>query len=50
MKMTLNFNQFIDNWPESRKEQFSYEGKRALHAGYTGRRRKNYNSAILTID
>jgi len=30
MKITLNFCQFIDNWPESRKEQFSYEGKNAL--------------------
>jgi len=30
MKMTLNFSQFIDNWPQDRKDQFSYEGKRAL--------------------
>ena len=28
--MTLNFSQFIDNWPENRKDQFSYEGKKAL--------------------
>lgn len=30
MKMTLNFYQFCDNWPESRKEQFSYYGKKAI--------------------
>lgn len=28
--MILNFSQFCDNWPEDRKDQFSYEGKRAL--------------------
>ena len=28
--MTLNFSEFCDNWPESQKEQFSYEGKKAL--------------------
>lgn len=30
MKITLNFSQFCDNWPESRKNQFSYEAKRAI--------------------
>jgi hypothetical protein len=30
MKMTMNFSQFLDNWYESRKNQFSYEGKKAL--------------------
>jgi hypothetical protein len=30
MKMTLNFSQFIDNWPESRKDQFSYNALRAI--------------------
>lgn len=30
MIMTLNFSQFYDNWPESRKGQFSYEGLKAL--------------------
>ena len=30
MKMTLNFSEFVDNWPESRKDQFTYEGKKAL--------------------
>lgn len=30
MKMTLNFSQFYDNWPESRKEQFSYGALRAI--------------------
>ena len=28
--MTMNFSQFMDNWPESRKEQFSYQAMRAL--------------------
>lgn len=26
----MNFSQFIDNWPESRKNQFSYLAMRAL--------------------
>jgi hypothetical protein len=30
MKMTLNFYQFMDNLPDSRKEQFSYEGWKAI--------------------
>lgn len=30
MKITLNFSQFIDNWPESRKDQFSYDALRAI--------------------
>ena len=30
MKITLNFSQFCDSWPESRKDQFSYQGKKAL--------------------
>lgn len=30
MKMTLNFSQFLDNWPTDHKDQFSYEGKKAL--------------------
>jgi hypothetical protein len=25
MKITLNFSQFLENWPASRKDQFSYE-------------------------
>lgn len=28
--MTLNFGQFCDNWPESRKDQFSYDAKKAI--------------------
>ena len=28
--MTMNFSQFIDNWPESRKNQFTYPAMRAL--------------------
>lgn len=28
--MTLGFSQFIDNWPESRKGQFSYGALRAI--------------------
>ena len=28
--MTLGFYEFMDNWPESRKNQFSYDGKKAL--------------------
>lgn len=28
--MTMNFSQFCDNWPESRKDQFSYQGKKAI--------------------
>lgn len=30
MKITLNFYQFMENWPESRKEQFSYEALKAI--------------------
>jgi hypothetical protein len=30
IKQTMNFYSFCDNWPESRKDQFSYEGKKAL--------------------
>lgn len=30
MKMTLNFSQFYQNWPESRKDQFSYEALEAI--------------------
>ncbi len=30
MKMTLNFNYFMDNLPESRYAQFSYDGWKAL--------------------
>ncbi len=26
----MNFSQFIDNWPDSRKDQFSYDAKRAI--------------------
>ncbi len=26
----MNFSEFIDNWPESRKDQFSYDGMQAL--------------------
>ena len=32
--MTLNFSQFVDNWPESRKGQFSYEALRAIFDYY----------------
>ncbi len=32
--MTLNFSQFIDNWPESRKNQFSYDALRAIFDYY----------------
>lgn len=32
--MTLNFSQFYDNWPESRKEQFSYEALEAIFNYY----------------
>lgn len=28
--MTIGFSQFIDNWPESRKNQFSFEALRAI--------------------
>ena len=28
--MTMNFSQFIDNWPKDRKEQFTYPAMRAL--------------------
>ena len=31
MKMTLSFSQFCDNWPESRKNQFSYDGLKSLY-------------------
>lgn len=34
MKMTMNFSQFIDNWPESRKDQFSYGALRAIYDYY----------------
>lgn len=34
MKMTLNFSQFYDNWPDSRKEQFSYEALKAIFDYY----------------
>ena len=30
MKITLNFSQFTDNWPESRKDQFSYDALKAI--------------------
>lgn len=30
MKITLNFSQFLDNWPESIKDKFSYEAKKAI--------------------
>lgn len=30
MKIIVNFNQFCDSFSESRKNQFSYGGKRAL--------------------
>jgi hypothetical protein len=30
MKMTLSFFQFIDNWPEGRKDQFSFDALRAI--------------------
>ena len=30
MKTTLTQSDFINMWPESRKDSFSYEGKRAL--------------------
>jgi len=30
MKQTVNFSQFCDAFSEDRKEQFSYQGKRAL--------------------
>ena len=30
IKQTMNFDQFLKEWPETRKEQFSYEGKKAL--------------------
>lgn len=28
--MTLNFFNFCDNWPESRRNQFSYDAKKAI--------------------
>ena len=31
MKMTLSFYSFCDNWPESRKDQFSYDAKKAIY-------------------
>jgi len=30
MKITVSFNQFCDSFDDSRKDNFSYEGKRAL--------------------
>ena len=30
MKKTINFNDFVDSFSEDRKNQFSYEGKKAL--------------------
>ncbi len=30
MKNTITFSQFCDQWPESRKNSFTYEGMRAL--------------------
>ena len=30
MKKTINFNEFCDEFSEDRKNQFSYEGKKAL--------------------
>ena len=30
MKNTMNFTSFIDNWPESRKDNFSYKGFKTL--------------------
>lgn len=30
MKQIINFSQFVDSFSEQRKNQFSYEGKRAL--------------------
>lgn len=32
--MTLNFSQFLDNWPESRKDQFSYDAMQAIFDYY----------------
>lgn len=32
--MTMNFNQFMDNWPESRKDQFSYDALSAIFDYY----------------
>jgi hypothetical protein len=34
MIMTLNFSQFMDNWPESRKDQFSYDALKAIFEHY----------------
>ncbi len=34
MKITLNFSQFLDNWPESRKGQFSYDALKAIFGWY----------------
>jgi len=31
MKKTINFSQFCDGFPESYKDNFSYEGKKALY-------------------
>lgn len=30
MKITLSLSQFLKNWPESREDQFTYEGKKGL--------------------
>lgn len=34
MKITLSFSQFIDNWPDSRKDQFSYDALKAIFEWY----------------